>query len=100
MLPDQNKVAAIIRETASIEILPLFRKLKDHQIDDKESGEIVTAADINAEQRLTAALEKLAPGSTTVGEEAVSENPEILDRLAGDRAVWVIDPVDTKFCQW
>jgi fructose-1,6-bisphosphatase/inositol monophosphatase family enzyme len=94
MLPDQNKVAAIIRETASIEILPLFRKLKDHQIDDKESGEIVTAADINAEQRLTAALEKLAPGSTTVGEEAVSENPEILDRLAGDRPVWVIDPVD------
>ena len=94
MLPDQHKVTDIIRETAEIEILPLFRKLKDHQIDDKESGEIVTAADIKAEKRLSAALVKLAPESTTVGEEAVSEKPDILDRLTGDRSVWVIDPLD------
>ncbi len=94
MLPDQDKVAALIRETASIEILPLFRQLKDHQIDDKESGEIVTAADIKAEKRLISALLKLSPESTTVGEEEVSENPEILDRLAGDQPVWVIDPLD------
>ncbi len=94
MLPDLHQIGAIIRQTAEVEILPLFRKLKDHQISDKESGEIVTAADIKAEERLTAELTKAVKGSVAVGEEAVSDDPSIIDRLEGDKPVWVIDPVD------
>jgi fructose-1,6-bisphosphatase/inositol monophosphatase family enzyme len=94
MLPDSQQIAAIIRKTAEIEILPLFRKLKDHEISDKDSGEIVTAADIQAEKRLTADLVKTVAGSVAVGEEAVSDDPSIMNRLDGDHPVWIIDPLD------
>jgi fructose-1,6-bisphosphatase/inositol monophosphatase family enzyme len=94
MLPEPHQVSAIIKETAEIEILPLFRKLKDHEISDKDSGEIVTTADIRAEKRLTDALTELMPDSLVIGEEAASDDPSILDRLESDKPVWVIDPLD------
>jgi fructose-1,6-bisphosphatase/inositol monophosphatase family enzyme len=94
MLPDTSQISAIIKSTAEIEILPLFRKLKDHEVSDKESGEIVTAADVRAEERLTTELLKTVPGSVAVGEEAASEDNSILERLTEDKPVWVIDPLD------
>lgn len=94
MLPNSTQIAEIIKKTAEIEILPLFRKLKDHEISDKESGEIVTAADVKAEERLTSDLMRADPSSVAVGEEAVSDDPSIVDRLQGDQPVWVIDPLD------
>ena len=94
MLPDLKKISEIIQKTAEVEILPLFQKLKDHEISEKKSGEIVTAADINAERKLTEALMAVTPGSVTVGEEAVTNDPSILDRLKGDKPIWIIDPLD------
>jgi fructose-1,6-bisphosphatase/inositol monophosphatase family enzyme len=91
---DHHAVATIMRETAEFDILPFFRKLKDHEINDKKSGEIVTEADIRAEKRLTKELLKLLPGSIVVGEEAVAADPTIEERLLGKKPVWVIDPVD------
>jgi len=94
MLPNPKHISEIIRRTAETEILPLFCKLKDNQIDKKESGEIVTVADIKAEKKLTKALIATVPDSIAVGEEAVSNNISILDRLAGDKPIWIIDPLD------
>ena len=94
MLPNVKLVSEIIKTTAKIDILPFFRELKDHEISDKETGEIVTEADIRAEKRLTKELLKLLPGSTVVGEEAVTEDPKIEERLLGKKPVWVIDPLD------
>ncbi|MCW8951242.1 MAG: inositol monophosphatase [Rhodospirillales bacterium] len=91
---DTNHVVALIRETAEREILPRFRKLEKHEVGEKTAGEIVTIADREAEKRLGAGLEKLLPGSVTVGEEGASDRPEILEKLNGDAPVWVIDPVD------
>ena len=91
---DPKKVAEIIRETASVDILPFFRKLKDHEISDKASGEIVTEADVRAEKRLTRGLLALLPGSVAIGEEAVDADSTIEERLLGEEPVWVIDPVD------
>ena len=36
----------------------------------------------------------ILPGSTVVGEEAVSADRSVLNRLSGDGDVWLVDPVD------
>ena len=38
-------VAALMREVAAREIMPRFRALADHEIEEKEKGELVTVAD-------------------------------------------------------
>ncbi|HJO58994.1 MAG TPA: inositol monophosphatase family protein, partial [Nitrospinaceae bacterium] len=93
-LPDPEKISEFLREAAERDILPLFKQLKDHEINDKESGEIVTAADIRAENRLINSLTKVLPKSTTVGEEEVSGDKSVINRLTGEAPVWVIDPLD------
>lgn len=93
-LPDPSKVTEILSFVAETEILPLFRRLEDHQISDKKSGEIVTAADINAEHKLAELLTALVPGSVTVGEEGFAADESVMTRLSGDKPVWIIDPVD------
>ena len=52
-LPDSDKVVAAIREAAELDILPRFRRLERHEITEKNPGEVVTIADIEAEHRLT-----------------------------------------------
>jgi fructose-1,6-bisphosphatase/inositol monophosphatase family enzyme len=91
---DLDAVTGLIRSTAETHILPRFRKLAAHEIHEKAPGNLVTIADLEAEKALTPALEKLLAGSLVVGEEAVAHDPAILDRLAGDDPVWIIDPVD------
>jgi len=94
-LPDRDAVAAIMREVAASEISPRFRSLADHEIRQKSGPhDLVTVADEAAERALSPRLLALVPGSTVVGEESVAADPAVLDRLAGDAPVWVIDPID------
>ncbi len=94
MLPDPEKVTAILAETAAKEILPRFRQLEDHEIREKEKGELVTVADVAAEQVISQRLLDLLPGSLVVGEEAVAEDSRVMEVLGGEALVWVIDPID------
>lgn len=94
VIPDSDKVVAALREAAEEDILPRFQRLKDHEISEKNPGEVVTVADIEAEQRLTRLLSDIVPGSAVVGEEAVSKDQNILKRLQGEGPVWLVDPVD------
>lgn len=94
MLPDIEAVTAILEETAAEEILPRFRSLKDHEIRDKGRGDLVTVADVAAEKRITERLLDLLPDATVVGEEAVDAEPELLEDVALEDLVWVIDPID------
>lgn len=87
-------VDAIIREVAANQIMPRFRELAAHEITEKNPGDIVTAADIEAEARLTKALGGLVPGSVVVGEEAAEDDPDILRALGGEAPVWIVDPLD------
>jgi len=87
-------VVAIIRRVAEEQVLPRFQRLAQHEIREKSPGNLVTIADTEAELALTTALMKLLPGSLVVGEEAVAVDPAVLDQLAGDESVWIIDPVD------
>src|SRR5215510_4881511 len=91
---DPQDVSRLIADVAAAEIMPRFRKLESHHVIEKAAGDLVTIADRAAEERLTAALVGLLPGSTVVGEEAVAANGALLDRLNGDRPVWIIDPID------
>jgi fructose-1,6-bisphosphatase/inositol monophosphatase family enzyme len=93
-IPDPDKVVALIREVAAEEILPRFRKLEACDIREKRPGNFVTVADEAAERRLSAGLLNLLPGSEIVGEEGVAADPEMLRHVAGDAAVWTVDPID------
>lgn len=94
MLPDIARVDALIREVAAAEILPRFRKLAASEISEKQPGQLVTIADIEAERRLTPRLEDLLPGSIVVGEEGVAAEPGRLGSVSGAASVWLVDPVD------
>ncbi|WP_405551839.1 inositol monophosphatase family protein [Streptomyces sp. NBC_01171] len=89
------EVEEAIRKAAAIEILPRFRRLAEHEVDQKSGPhDLVTDADRLAERRLTEELRALLPGSVVVGEEAVHANPATYDAIRGDAPVWIIDPVD------
>ena len=88
-------MAAILRETATEIILPRFNALTTEQIKEKSGpGDLVTVADIEAEEKLSNALKQLVPGSHVVGEETTSQNPDTINFLSSDSLVWVVDPID------
>ena len=94
---DTEKVADIIRHVAATEVLPRFNRLGKGDIREKHPGDFVTIADEVSEKLLSAALMQLLPGSTVVGEEAVSKDDSVLDRFNTDQPVWVIDPIDGTY---
>ncbi|MFT6580816.1 MAG: fructose-1,6-bisphosphatase/inositol monophosphatase family enzyme [Alphaproteobacteria bacterium] len=94
MIPDPDKVADFIKETAELDVLPRFRTLASHEIIEKAPGDIVTVADHDAEARLTRMLSALTPGALIVGEEAVHSDESLLDKLDTLDPVWILDPVD------
>lgn len=90
-----SDVEEAVREAAAAEIMPRFRQLAAHEIDQKSGPhDLVTDADRKAEEYLTEALTKLLPGSVVVGEEAVHANPATYDAICGTAPVWIVDPVD------
>ena len=89
-----DKVEALLREAAARAILPRFRHLQHHEIEEKSPGELVTAADRDAEQIIAAGLKALRPGALVVGEEAVALDGSVMTRLLGEDEVWLIDPLD------
>ena len=93
-----TRLGELVMETSLHELLPRFRKLGGDDIVAKPSKDdpldIVTAADRGAEAYLSSRLPDLSPGSIVVGEEAVSADPTILDRLRGNTPVWLVDPLD------
>lgn len=93
---DPDKVANYIREVAADKIMPRWQSLKDHEVTTKSGPtDLVTIADIEAEEDLTRIFKDLLPGSYVLGEEAVSKNETSIDLLGQeDGYVWVIDPVD------
>lgn len=94
MLPDIDRVTALVREVAAEEALPRFRSLGEEEVQRKKAGDLVTVADLAVERQLSRRLPELLPGSLVVGEEAVEHDPTVLDHVAGEDAVWIIDPID------
>lgn len=94
-LPDLDRVADLIATVAAEEMMPRFRQLDQAEIKAKgQHGDVVTIVDEICERRLSAALSDLLPGSVVVGEEEAAAEEAVMDRLSGDRPVWLIDPLD------
>jgi fructose-1,6-bisphosphatase/inositol monophosphatase family enzyme len=93
-VPDPQKVTELMREVATEDILPRFRRLHACDIREKKPGNLVTVADEAAEKHLAAGLRALLPGSELVGEEGVAADPEMLRHVSADSAVWIVDPID------
>jgi fructose-1,6-bisphosphatase/inositol monophosphatase family enzyme len=82
-LPDSKDVIDIMERVAAREIVPRFRHLAEHDINEKNPGDLVTTADIEAERALARELSPLVPESVVVGEEEAETNPSVLAALAG-----------------
>ncbi|MET9574887.1 inositol monophosphatase family protein [Streptomyces massasporeus] len=90
-----SDVEEAIRKAAATEVMPRWRQLAAHEVDQKSGPhDLVTDADRKAELYLTEALAALLPGSVVVGEEAVHANPASYGAIRGDAPVWIVDPVD------
>ena len=97
-MPDSGilaQVSDLIREVAAAELLPRFGNLARSDVREKRPGDLVTVADVAAEQRLTAGLARILPGVPVVGEEAVEADPGLLELIGrpGERC-WIVDPLD------
>jgi fructose-1,6-bisphosphatase/inositol monophosphatase family enzyme len=88
-----ERVAAAVREVSESAIEPRFTALNDGDVEEKSVGEVVTAADREAEILLTAHLEAILPGVPVVGEEGCAADPARLAALDAER-VWLVDPLD------
>lgn len=90
-----SDVEEAVRHAAAAEIMPRFRQLAAHEVDQKSGPhDLVTDADRRAELYLTEVLPKLLPGSVVVGEEAVHANPASYEAIQEEAPVWIVDPVD------
>jgi fructose-1,6-bisphosphatase/inositol monophosphatase family enzyme len=87
-------VAELMRRAAAEAILPRFRALHSHEIEEKSPGELVTNADREAEAVLTRGLLELLPASVVLGEEAASVDPGLFRRLTEEADLWLVDPLD------
>ena len=80
---------------AKTAVLPRFRNLTKDDVRTKSGpGDLVTAADEEAELLLSKGLTDLWPGSLVIGEEAAAADESVLDHLTKPERVWLIDPID------
>lgn len=91
----QAHVINILRRAARAEVMPRFRNLASGDINTKSGPtDLVTAADIAAEDMITRALTRAFPDALIVGEEAVASDPSLLDKIAAAPLAFILDPVD------
>jgi len=96
---DMDWLAALLLDVGVAEIMPRFRNLGDGDVQQKTSpADLVTEADVNAERVISDALLERFPESVVIGEEAVSENPALLEGWSkNDGLAFVVDPIDGTF---
>lgn len=99
LTPDEaDAFVALVRTTARNVVLPRFRNLSDADIATKDDAtDLVTVADRDAEAALSAGARHILPGCAVVGEEAVAEEPGLLDLIGDAGTCVIIDPVDGTF---
>lgn len=87
-----------VKQAGQTEIMPRFRSLDAADISEKTSAvDLVTQADLLAEQQITAALRERFTSALIVGEEAYEADKSVVPALADAELAFVIDPVDGTF---
>ena len=80
----------IIRQAASEELMPRFRKM---QRTFKADGSVVTEADLAMQQRVTEALQQQWPEIALLGEE-MTEAEQHAQMAHSQTGLWILDPLD------
>ena len=88
-----QQVCKALEEVSSTIVLPHYQNLQKSDIKEKSPGDLVTIADKLSEEFLNERLDRILPEAAIVGEEAVSVDVAIMERLSSDMA-WIIDPID------
>ncbi|MCK0111819.1 inositol monophosphatase [Ornithinimicrobium sp. F0845] len=91
---DTDEVLALLQEVAEEVINPRFRALADHQVLEKNPGDLVTVADREAEVLITRRLREAYPEAVVLGEEHFEENPDVLTAYAAAPHAFTVDPID------
>ena len=91
---DTDAVLALLQEVAHDVITPRFRSLASHQIHEKAPGDLVTDADREAEERISARLRAEFPEAAVLGEESFAVDPAALERYLAAPHAFTIDPID------
>jgi fructose-1,6-bisphosphatase/inositol monophosphatase family enzyme len=91
---DTDAVLRLMQDVAEQVINPRFRTLADHQVSEKNPGDLVTVADHESEVLLTKALSEAYPDAVVLGEEAYAHDPTLLDRYNVAAHAFAVDPVD------
>jgi fructose-1,6-bisphosphatase/inositol monophosphatase family enzyme len=91
---ETDAVLRLMQDVAEEVITPRFRALQSHEIEEKNPGDLVTIADQESEELLTAALTEAYPDAVVLGEEAYAHDPGLLDRFNTADHAFTVDPVD------
>lgn len=85
----------LLRRVAEEVVNPRFRSLGSDDIGSKtHPGDLVTIADRESEERLTAELTARYPDALVLGEEAYAADAALLDRFRAAEHAFTVDPVD------
>ena len=91
---ETEEILDLIKDVAEDVINPRFRALAAEDIAEKNPGDLVTVADRESEERITAALRIAYPDAVVLGEEATALDPDLLPRFRAADHAFTIDPVD------
>lgn len=87
-----------VRRAGEADIMPRFRNLAAGDIAEKTSAiDLVTQADLQAEERITRSLRQRFPQALIVGEEAYEMDRSVVPALNDAALAFVIDPVDGTY---
>ncbi len=89
-----DNIGEIVIRVAKQEIMPRFKNLAQADITAKSKGELVTIADIAAENALSKKLLQLFPKAIIGGEESIAKTPALLKAVISADHAFLIDPVD------
>lgn len=85
----------LVRQAAKTEIMPRFRTLGHADIAAKSGpSDLVTEADIAAEDMLARGIAAMFPHALIVGEEAAAHDPGLRDRIGTAELAFILDPLD------
>lgn len=91
----EARLIDLVRQVGREEIMPRFRRLDEGTTRAKSApDDLVTLADLAAENALREGIRRILPDAHIVGEEDASENPAILAGLGSAPISAVIDPID------
>ena len=91
---ETEDVLTLLKEVAEEVITPRFRALAAHDIAEKNPGDLVTIADRESEERITAGLLQAYPDALVLGEEATAGDPGLLEQFRSADHAFTVDPVD------